>query len=181
MPAPTPIPLMGELFNIFRKVNLLARFSSYNNVHFYRVCTRTIWISFKNMVKSLGKSRGKTSEVVREISCRVYEAHTPIVLVSDPELLRKILIKHFHIFTNRRVSRKAYFDAYLEGYLLTGYFGRCWSSRTWSHAITRRTMEKCTSHCVTNILYCKTQSSKFFYSIKCQPHHLLSPDVRIDE
>ncbi|CAG2177160.1 unnamed protein product, partial [Oppiella nova] len=34
----------------------------------------------------------------------VYELGKPVLYLSDPELIREVLVKDFHIFTNRRVS-----------------------------------------------------------------------------
>ena len=61
IPAPTPIPLMGEFFNYFRKVNLMARLTSSDNVYFDRVYIETMYILLKNTVKLLGKFRVRTS------------------------------------------------------------------------------------------------------------------------
>lgn len=110
MPAPIPIPFLGEFFNIFRKVCPSIWFSHrWRCFHlcYVRVCTKTIWILLKNMVKSSGRSscRWNLHLARLEISfSRVYEAQSPTILLSDLELLRKVLIKDLHIFMNRRVN-----------------------------------------------------------------------------
>ncbi|CAF1403825.1 unnamed protein product [Adineta ricciae] len=74
IPAPTPIPFLGEMFQIMRK-----------GVH-------------KNDV-DLSKKYGKI--------VGVFEGTTPIILISDPEILRNVLIKDSHVFVNRRIIEGA--------------------------------------------------------------------------
>ncbi len=38
----------------------------------------------------------------------IYELGKPVLYLSDPELIREVLVKDFHIFTNRRVSHLCY-------------------------------------------------------------------------
>ncbi|UJR23765.1 hypothetical protein I4U23_026742 [Adineta vaga] len=69
MPSPTPIPLLGEMFNAIRK-------GLYGND--------------VDLVRKYGKVIG------------IFEGSTPVILLSEPDLLRNVLIKDSHVFINRR-------------------------------------------------------------------------------
>ncbi|CAF1403809.1 unnamed protein product [Adineta ricciae] len=69
IPAPTPIPLFGELFHIIFK---------------------GLYQHDMDLVRKYGKLVG------------IYEGPKYTILLSDPELLRKVLIKDSHVFMNRR-------------------------------------------------------------------------------
>ncbi|CAF1184514.1 unnamed protein product [Adineta ricciae] len=74
IPGPTPIPFLGEMFQIMRK-------GLHNNDVY--------------LTKKYGKIVG------------VFEGVTPIILISDPEILRNVLIKDSHVFVNRRIIEGA--------------------------------------------------------------------------
>jgi len=55
---------------------------------------KTPWHEWEqNLVKKHGKIFG------------VYEVTKPVLYVSDPDIIKDVLVKDFHIFTNRRVSK----------------------------------------------------------------------------
>ncbi|UJR23770.1 hypothetical protein I4U23_026746 [Adineta vaga] len=69
IPGPTPIPLLGELFNVIRK---------------------GLYKNDIDLVQKYGKIVG------------IFEGPSSTILLTDPELLRKVLIKDAHVFMNRR-------------------------------------------------------------------------------
>ncbi|CAF4365310.1 unnamed protein product [Adineta steineri] len=71
IPGPTPIPFLGEIFNVIRK---------------------GLYKNDMDLVKKYGKIVG------------IYEGTSSIILLSDPDLLRNVLIKDSYAFINRRVS-----------------------------------------------------------------------------
>jgi cytochrome P450 len=57
---------------------------------------------------------------------RIFEGTTPLILLSDPELLRNVLIKDSHVFSNRRVIPNIFFLLYIRdslSQLLEGVLG----------------------------------------------------------
>ncbi len=47
------------------------------------------------------------------ITSRVYEGTAPVILLSDLDLLRNVLIKDSHVFINRRVEYRNAFSLHL--------------------------------------------------------------------
>ncbi len=60
MPGPAPVPFLGEMFNVIRKViSFVVRYCETQSLKFvlFRECTKTIQNLLKNMAKLSGECK----------------------------------------------------------------------------------------------------------------------------
>jgi hypothetical protein len=172
MPGPTPIPLFGEAIKFVRKVSILSSpcicSAQLLPGSIFKRCGygSKIWQSHRVSEPLFADTRYTWHTLIHFIPhifpyeddwilYRVFEGTAPIILVTDPDLLRKVLIKDSHLFINRRVRWTVLFT-------FTSFFAdhrsRSGSFRAWSHRTQRRSVEKCPQHCIAHVFFGQTQS-----------------------
>ena len=186
MPGPAPLPLIGEMFNFIRHVNRIvvrARDRIRLSLSLGRLCERywtdsKVWSNY--WVRELTSTKVSIRQDVR-VSSSVYEGTAPLILLSDPDLLRKILIKDSHLFINRRVYTKKSGVSLHSRLLFTVDARRHQRSfGSWPHSSQRRRVEKCSKHCLTDVFDGKTKSCKGL-ALRLNRSNRLPLDVRLNE
>ena len=177
-----PIPWLGEMFHIFRKVTFIPFVhwmkSSYpqgfsaHDVELVRKYGRIVgWVD---------KAWWQLSDIYENFSSSVYEGTVPMIQLTDLDLLRKVLIKDSQLFINRRVCLGEESPFPFQWLPTLDYQRRRRAIRTHSLTSPRRCLEECSKYRLTDVFDGKTESGKCTTFVRKQSH-LLLPDVGSNE
>ena len=137
--------------------------SFWSGIWYRRRSLQGLYKNDTDLVRQYGKIVGSVPfpdpRDLMSILFRVYEGRDPTVLLSDPELLRQVLIKDAQTFLNRRVTTP------LTAHFLDGSLDRWGAGGATGvriDTIERRTVEKCSGDCLTDFHHSQAPSGKMF-------------------